>query len=184
VKTGGCDPRDLQLSGSLGAEGVLKYYMYTIVKISHSASLRLLFQGLILLEYSHVYGWDMYTRDCFAATRVRADLSWRRASELTADNREATLRHGVRLQLTSHVRLESPLVGRREATHAGGGSEIEERHCVAGEVHMIARRRRSPVRRGFEEIFPYPTSFAERRFDPRVRPTPPVVVTFPSRQCA
>jgi hypothetical protein len=42
VKTGGCDPRDLQLSGSLGAVGFLKYYMYTIVKISHSASLSFL----------------------------------------------------------------------------------------------------------------------------------------------
>jgi hypothetical protein len=37
VKSGGCDPRDPQLSGSLGTEGFLKCYMYTAgAKISRS----------------------------------------------------------------------------------------------------------------------------------------------------
>jgi hypothetical protein len=31
-ETGGSDPRDKQLSGSLGTEGFYKYYRYTIVK--------------------------------------------------------------------------------------------------------------------------------------------------------
>jgi hypothetical protein len=35
------------------------------------------------------------------------------------------------------------------ATHDGGGSEQEERHGLAAEVHMIDRRRKNPVRRVF-----------------------------------
>jgi hypothetical protein len=38
----------------------------------------------------------------------------------------------------------------RETTQAGGGSQPEERHNLAAEVHMINRRRKNPVRRVFE----------------------------------
>jgi hypothetical protein len=53
------------------------------------------FQGLILLAYSLVYGLYMYLKARFAATRVRTNLSWRRALELAADSREASLGHGA-----------------------------------------------------------------------------------------
>jgi hypothetical protein len=84
-----------------------------------------------------------------AARRVRADLSWRRALEMAADSREAAPWTGIRWS-TIHVSLESPLGARREATHAGRGSQPKERHGVVAEVLMIDSRRKSPVRRVFE----------------------------------
>jgi hypothetical protein len=45
VKTGHCDPRDQQVSGSLGAKGFLKYYLYNSVKIHRSASPIFLFKA-------------------------------------------------------------------------------------------------------------------------------------------
>jgi hypothetical protein len=46
----------------------------------------------------------------------------------------------VRWQPTSHVRLDSLLLARREATHAGGGSRLEERRGLAATVLWICRR--------------------------------------------
>jgi hypothetical protein len=37
-----------------------------------------------------------------------------------------------------------------DATQDGGGSQPEERHGMAAEVHMIDRRQKNPVRRVFE----------------------------------
>jgi hypothetical protein len=39
---------------------------------------------------------------------------------------------------------------RLEATRDGGGSQPEERHGLAAEVHMTDRREKNPVRRIFE----------------------------------
>jgi hypothetical protein len=78
----------------------------------------------------------------FAATRVRTDPSWRRALELAAGSREATPWYGARWQPTYHVRLESPMGARREATHAGGGPQPEERHGLAVKVYRTVRRRK------------------------------------------
>jgi hypothetical protein len=75
-----------------------------------------------------------------AATRVRADQSRRWALKLEADNQEAATRHGVDLQSYNHMSLESPPEARREATHAGGGLYMEERHGLAAEVLKIDRR--------------------------------------------
>jgi hypothetical protein len=61
--------------------------------------------------------------------------------------------------------------------------EEEERHGLAAVVLRIARRRKSPVRGVFGEIFPYPPSFEERRLDPCVLPTPPLVGTRLSTSC-
>jgi hypothetical protein len=56
------------------------------------------------------------------------------------------------------MNLESPLGTMREATQAGGESQPEERHGLTAEVLRIDRRRKNPVRRVFESIFPpYPT---------------------------
>jgi hypothetical protein len=66
---------------------------------------------------------------------------------------------------------------RLEATQDGGGSQPEERHCLAAEVLKIVRRRKNPVRGLFGEIFPYQPSYEERRLDPCVLPTPPLVST-------
>jgi hypothetical protein len=46
---------------------------------------------------------------CFAATRVRTDVSWRRAFEMAADGMEATQGKGVRWQPIIHIRLKSSL---------------------------------------------------------------------------
>jgi hypothetical protein len=88
----------------------------------------------------------MYPRGCFAATRVRTDVSWRRVLEVAADRREAAPRHGARYQPTNRVGFESPLGARREATQGGGGSQPEERQGMAVEVHMLIRRRKNHVR--------------------------------------
>jgi hypothetical protein len=55
----------------------------------------------------------MYLRG-FAATRVRTDVSWRRALELAADSREATPGQSVRWQPTNPVKLESTMGARRD----------------------------------------------------------------------
>jgi hypothetical protein len=104
-------------------------------------------------------------------------VSRRRALELAADSREAPPRYGVRWKSTSLMSFESHLGVRRKAMHAGGGSQPEEPHGLAAEVLRIDRRRKNPVQRVFEHIFPYTTSFAERRLDPRVQPTPPLIGT-------
>jgi hypothetical protein len=46
--------------------------------------------------------------------------------------------------------FEYPLWARRDATHDGGGSQPEERHGLAAEVHGIIRRQKTPVRGVFE----------------------------------
>jgi hypothetical protein len=159
--------------------GVLKIVSYTSAKISRSASPIFLIQTgysssspRILPEYSLpislVHGWNLYLMSVSAASRVPAELSLRRALEAAADSWEATLGHGVRSHSTSYVSLESPPGARREGTHAGGGSQPEERHGLAVEVFNIDRRRKTPVRRVFEQIYSYPTSFSEPRLDPRV----------------
>jgi hypothetical protein len=78
----------------------------------------------------------MYLRGCFAATRVRTDVTWRWALEMAADISEARPWQGVHGQPTGLVSLESPLGPRREATQAGGGSQPEEQHGLAAEVCM------------------------------------------------
>jgi hypothetical protein len=62
------------------------------------------------------------------------NLSWWRALELAVDIRKAMPWHAVRWKSTSHVSLESPLGARREAAHAGGGSQPEGRYGLAAEV--------------------------------------------------
>jgi hypothetical protein len=42
---------------------------------------------------------------------------------------------------------------RPEATHAGVGSQPEERHGMSLEVHKIIRRRENPVRRVLKKYF-------------------------------
>jgi hypothetical protein len=42
---------------------------------------------------------------------------------------------------------------RLEATQGGGGSQPEERHGLTSEVHMIARRKKNPVRRVLDKYF-------------------------------
>jgi hypothetical protein len=66
---------------------------------------------------------------------------------------------------------------RLEATQDGGGTQPEERHGLAAEVLKIIRRRKSPVRGVLEKTLPYPPCFEERRLDPYVMQTPPLVVT-------
>jgi hypothetical protein len=112
-----------------------------------------------------------------AARRVRADLSWQRALELAVDISEASQGQGARWHLTNHMSLKSPLGARREATQPGGGLQPEERHGMTAEVIMIDYRQKKHVQRVFEYIFPYPTSFVERRLDPRVQPTPVLIGT-------
>jgi hypothetical protein len=107
----------------------------------------------MLIECFPFYGWDMCLRVCFAATRVRTDLSRRRALELVVDSREAALGHRFRWQPANHVRLESPFGARREATQAGGGSQPEERHSLAAEVHMIVRRQKTTRFGGFSNKY-------------------------------
>jgi hypothetical protein len=50
---------------------------------------------LILLENSLVHGMDLYVGSFLAARRVRADMGWRRASEVAADCREEKVRRGM-----------------------------------------------------------------------------------------
>jgi hypothetical protein len=54
---------------------------------------------------------------------------------------------------------------------------LDERHGLAAEVLKIDPRRKNPVRELFEEMFPYPTYFAERRRDANVKQTPRLVDT-------
>jgi hypothetical protein len=65
--------------------------------------------------------------------------------ESAAASGEATPGKGVRRQSTSLVSIESPMGMKREATHAGGGSQPEKRHALAVEVLKIDRK--NPVRR-------------------------------------
>jgi hypothetical protein len=51
------------------------------------------------------------------------------------------------------VRLESPMGARREATHAGGGSQPQERHGEAAVVHIIDRGRMTGGKTRPEEVF-------------------------------
>jgi hypothetical protein len=80
-------------------------------------------------------------------------MSWRRALELAADSREAPTRQGVRWQPTNHVRLESPLGARREATQAGGGSQPAERHGLAAEVNKAVHSRKKRRYGGFSNKY-------------------------------
>jgi hypothetical protein len=91
----------------------------------------------------------MYLRGRFLATRLRTDLSGRRALELAADIQEVAPRHGARRQPTIHMGLEFAMGARREAAQAGGGSLPEERRGMAAEVHRIIRRRNNPGTEGF-----------------------------------
>jgi hypothetical protein len=83
---------DHQLPGSLTTEGFSKYRRRQDLPLGWSD---ISFQGCVLLEYSHVCVRDMYPRGCFAATRVRTDVSWWRALELAEDNREAPHGHSA-----------------------------------------------------------------------------------------
>jgi hypothetical protein len=64
----------------------LKYYMYTSVKISRSASLIHIFS----------VGYSMYPMRIRATRKVMADLSWRPALELATGIWEATPWQGDR----------------------------------------------------------------------------------------
>jgi hypothetical protein len=86
---------DQQLSGSLRAGGLLKMSFVHKRQDLPLGYSDIPCEGLILLACSHVYGRNLYLRGRLAATRVRADLSWRRALELAADNREAMHGHGA-----------------------------------------------------------------------------------------
>jgi hypothetical protein len=101
------------------------------------------------------------SRVYLAARMVRADLRWRRALELAADNREAKIGRGARKLSTISVGLESPMRARRDATQAREGSQPQKRHGLAAEVPCIDRRRENSVRRVFGLICPYLTSFEE-----------------------
>jgi hypothetical protein len=95
--------------------------------------------------------------------------------ELMADSWDARARRS--LAIASPASFTSPLGARLKATQGGGGSQPEERHGLAAEVLRIIRRRKNPVRGVFGKIFPYLPSFEERRLDPCVLPTPPLVGT-------
>jgi hypothetical protein len=85
------------------------------------------------------------------ARRVRADLSWRRALKKATDSwDEAAAGQGTCRPSTSHVSIESPMGARRKAMRAGGGSQPEERHGLAAEVHKIHRRRKKTVPRAVD----------------------------------
>jgi hypothetical protein len=81
------------------------------------------------------------SQDFLAAERVRADLTWWRALEHAASNREAAVGRGARYLPTSHVGLEPPPEAREGATQVGGESQPEERHNMATEAPWIDRRR-------------------------------------------
>jgi hypothetical protein len=51
---------------------------------------------LFSVGYYHVPVWDLYMTRIWAARRLLADLSWRRAVELATDSREAAPRQGAR----------------------------------------------------------------------------------------
>jgi hypothetical protein len=57
------------------------------------------------------------------------------------------------------------------------------RYGMAAEVDMITRRRKTRYGGFSNKVFPYPISFAERRLDPFVRSTPPLVGTQLSIGC-
>jgi hypothetical protein len=81
------------------------------------------------------------------------------------------------LTVANHASVTSPLVARLEATEDGGGSQPEERHGMAAKVLGVIRRRKNPVRGVLGKEFQYQPSFEERRLDPCVLPTPPLVGT-------
>jgi hypothetical protein len=85
----------------------------------------------------------MYLMHIWAARRVLAHMSWRRALEWATDNRQASLGQGARSHSSSPVSFEYPLGARQEATHGGGGSKPEERRGLAAEVQMIDRRQKT-----------------------------------------
>jgi hypothetical protein len=140
---------DQQLSGSLSTEGFQKYYMYTSVKTSRSDSpsyfLRLATPCMLsclragALSEEGTFCGDHGTNGYELVAGVGAGggppescaWTWRL---LTADQPCGTR--------VAHR-------ARREATHAGGGSQPEERHGMAAEVHMIIRHQARPVRRVF-----------------------------------
>jgi hypothetical protein len=62
-----------------------------------------------------------------------------RVLELAAGSREASPGQGVRYLSSGLVSFESPMGARLEATQGGGGSQPEERHVLAAEVHIIDR---------------------------------------------
>jgi hypothetical protein len=103
--------------------------------------------------------------------------------ESVADNWEATLGHGARCNRQPCESSKFPLGARPDATQDGGGSQPGERHGLAAAVLRIARRRKNLVRGVFGKIFPYPSSFEDRRLDPCVLPTPPLVGTRLSTSC-
>jgi hypothetical protein len=47
------------------------------------------------MEYSHVYGRDMYLITFLTARRIRADMIWLWELELAAESWEAATWHGV-----------------------------------------------------------------------------------------
>jgi hypothetical protein len=85
----------------------------------------------------------MYLRSFLEATRVRADLSWPRTLEMTADSREATMGTGARYKSMSLVDVEPSLGTRRDIMQAEGGPQPEERHNLATELYKIDRRRKT-----------------------------------------
>jgi hypothetical protein len=98
-------------------------------------------------------------RMSFAVGKVRANLIWRRALELAADSRKAPPKQGARQPSTSLEGLVPPAGAGRDSTHAGRGSQPEERQGLAAEVHKIDRHRKNLVRTGFRLNMSIPNIF-------------------------
>jgi hypothetical protein len=126
--------------------------MYTNTKISRSARPICFFAT----RYSHVLyrqgGEGGVCELSFWRKGVRTDQ--RRAAGVGAGGGQpgssAMARRSLALVETCEIRVF--LGVRLGATQDGGGSQPEERHSLAAEVHRIDRRRKNPVRRVFVRI--------------------------------
>jgi hypothetical protein len=135
------------------------------------------FPRLNTRRYSPDEGVGAAFAKCFWRRRVRTDQRWDECVGVGGGHLRSSAMARRSLAVASPASSKSPLGARLEATHDGGGSEPEERHGLAAEVLRIIRRRKNPVRGVFGKIFPYPPYFEERRLDPCVLPTSPLVGT-------
>jgi hypothetical protein len=118
VRSGGCNLRINNCREAL----VRRAFQNIIGTPSSRSPARLVRHVFSRLDAPHILPCQragLVSTAFLAARRVRVDLSWKRAWELTADICKLVRRQGARWQSTMHKSLELPLGARREATQAG-----------------------------------------------------------------
>jgi hypothetical protein len=99
--------------------------------------------GLNTRIYSPDKGAGAAFAKCFSRRRVRTDQRRDEGVGAGGGRLESIARTRRSLAVASPASLKSPLEARLKATQDGGGSQPEERQCLAAEILRIIRRRKT-----------------------------------------